>query len=308
MHLVIPFAALLSDAGPLQGASVLRSLAWPVLSRQLAGLPQPQRDAGDEWSLTPPHERALAAALGWQGSDGLWPFAAAQALADGVSGAKDAQFGLVTPVHWHLGTEQISMGDPEALLLDQTASRETLAAVRELFTSEGFALHYGAPWRWYLEHPSLARLPSASLDRVIGRNVDRWLESAREMRLLRRLQNEVQMLLYEHPINRRREAQGLLAINSFWLSGTGATQPASAAMPRLDTRLRHAALANDEAAWAKAWAVIDGELSEIAWQRLTLCGERSSLTWDRGAASSSWWKSTTARWRSVDVASLLATL
>ncbi len=305
MHLVIPFAALLSDAGPQQGRSVLRSLGWPVLSRQLAALPEPIRDAGDEWTLTPPHERALSAALAWQGGDGLRPFAAQQAADDGVRA--DSALGLVTPAHWHLGTEQVSMGDPEALMLDEAASRETLTALSEVFTSEGFALHYGAPLRWYLEHASLAELPTASLDRVIGRNVDRWLGSASEMRLVRRLQNEVQMLLHEHPINQAREAQGLLAVNSFWLSGTGATQPAGAAMPHIDTRLRRAALANDEAAWAKAWTVVDSELAQTAWQRLTLCGERSSLTWARSAPSS-WWKASTARWRTVDLAALLETL
>jgi hypothetical protein len=38
---------------------------------------------------------------------------------------------------------------------------------------------------------------------------------------LRRLQNEMQMLLYTHPVNERRIARGLPAVNSFWISGTG---------------------------------------------------------------------------------------
>lgn len=297
MHLVIPFAAPLSEAG----REALRSLSWPQLSRQLAGLPVPECDAADEWTLSPPHERAVAAALGWTGADGLWPFAARQALADGVAAA--GPLGLVTPVHWHLGTEQISMGDPEALPLADVESRRLLELVAPLFTSEGFALHYGAPTRWYLEHPSLAALPTASLDRVIGRNVDPWLGDAPGMRLVRRLQNEVQMLLHEHPINQQREQKGLLAVNSFWLSGTGVSQAAAGEAPTLDARLRRAALADDWAAWARTWALLDEAIGQMPWQRLTLCGERSSLTWSIERRSR--WQ---LPWRRFDLGAALETL
>ena len=44
-----------------------------------------------------------------------------------------------------------------------------------LFDSEGYVLTWGAPLRWYIAHESLSELPTASIDRVIGRNVDRWL-------------------------------------------------------------------------------------------------------------------------------------
>lgn len=301
MHVVVPFAAPLSDAG----REALRRLQWPRLSRRLAGLAAPQRDAGDEWSLTPPHERALAAAHGWQGGDGLWPLAARLAAADGVAVAAQGPLGLATPAHWHLGTEQISMGDPAALALDENASRRLLGLVGELVAGDGGRLHYGAPLRWYLEHPALADLPTASLDRVIGRNVDPWLGAAPAMRRVRRLQAEVQMLLHEHPVNVEREARGLLPVNSFWLSGTGAATAATAAAPApvIDDRLRHPALADDWAAWAASWALLDAALDDQPWQQLTLCGERSSLTWQRGARTG--WR---LPWQRLDLAAALETL
>ena len=55
---------------------VLHGLALPNLERLLALLTPAARDEGDAGSLSPPHERALAAAWGWQGDDGLLPFAA----------------------------------------------------------------------------------------------------------------------------------------------------------------------------------------------------------------------------------------
>ncbi len=271
MHLLIPFAAPLSDAG----RAAARGLALPGLRALLAGRSS-ERDEGDEYALSPPHERALARAWGWAGGDGQLPFAARQAALDGLDPG-DLGWGLLTPAHWHLGTEQVSLADPAALLLDEAESHAFYDAVAPLFTSEGFLIHWGAPLRWYLAHESLAELPTASLDRVIGRNVDRWLPDAPQARLLRRLQNEVQMLLYTHPLNAAREARGQIAVNSFWLSGCGPAQPCAAAALEVDERLREPALSEDWPGWAKAWQQIDQELAARPPDTLTLCGERSAL-------------------------------
>lgn len=301
MHLVIPFAAPLSEAGHVAS----RGLARPGLQGLLAGRGL-QRDDGDELSLSPPHERALARAWGWAGGDGQLPFAAAAAQADGLEPG-DLAWGLLTPVHWHLGTEQVSLTDPEGLVLSVADSRILFGAVAELFTSEGFALHWGAPLRWYLAHESLTELATASIDRVIGRNVDRWLPAGPQARLLRRLQNEVQMLLHTHPFNAEREARGLPTVNSFWLSGCGLAQAqARAAAVQVDDRLRGPALAENWAAWAKAWAQVDAELPARGLSRLTLCGERASVTVDlppRGLL-----QRLSATWRRHDVAGLLESL
>lgn len=297
MHLLIPFAAPLSDAGRAAAAS----LRLPHLQRLLASWAEVQRDEGDEYSWSAPHERALARALGWHGGNGLLPWAARSAQADGIS-TGDLAWGLVTPVHWHLGTDQVSMLDPATLVLDAATSRLLFDAVVDLFTSEGFAMHWGAAQRWYLAHESLSTMATASLDRVIGRNVDAWLGDSREMRRLRRLQNEVQMLLYTHPANDQREQQGLLTVNSFWLSGCGVAQSNPAREPRVDDRLRGPALADDWAAWVQAWQTLDeGPLADLLQEsddgpaRLTLCGERSSACFEPAQRRASqrlraWWR------------------
>lgn len=310
MHLLLPFAAPLSEAG--RAAS--QSLVLPKLHRLLALMDLQQRDDGDEWSLSPPHERALARALGWRGADGALPWAARMARADGVD-VGDRAWGLVSPVHWHLGTEQVSLVDPAGLMLDEAGSRELMQAVSELFTGDGYAQTWGAAHRWYLSHESLASLPTASLDRVVGRNVDRWLGSDPAARRLRRLQAEVQMLLHAHPLNAAREARGLLPVNSFWLSGCGVAQ-AEQPTPGLvvDERLRAPALADDWAAWAKAWESLDATVLAQTLQALqggspvtlTLCGERGSAT--LAAQQSSPWRRLRARWRSPAWPALLETL
>ncbi len=295
MHLLIPFAGVLSEAG--------RDAATHLVLPQLQGLlqclapPQPaDRDEGDAWSLSPPHERAWARALGWQGADGCLPWAARQAAADGLQTGRLA-WGLVTPVHWHVGTDQVSLIDPEQLLLDETTSRALFDAVQALFTGVGITLHYGCASRWYAAHEMLAGMPCASLDRVIGRNVDRWLGAAAgnpAAAQVRRLQAEVQMLLYTHPLNDERLARGLLPVNSFWLSGCGREQPASvpaAPAAQVDPRLRNPALAENWPGWVQAWQTLDdGPLAELhraaragAPVQITLCGERAAQTLTSGA-------------------------
>jgi hypothetical protein len=299
MHLLIPFAAPLSEAG----RQALAALRLPRLQALLAGRTG-ERDEGDEYALSPPHERALARAWGWAGSDGRLPFAARQAALDGLDPG-DLAWGQLTPVHWHVGTEQVSLADPESLLLDEAASRDFHDAVCGLFTSEGFLVHWGAPTRWYLAHESLADLPTASLDRVIGRNVDRWLPAGAAARRWRRLQSEVQMLLYTHALNDEREARGLPTVNSVWLSGCGPAQAVGAEV-RVDERLRGRALAEDWPGWARAWQQIDEELPALAPTRLTLCGERASWSLPlppRGAL-----QKLAARFATVDLAHALGSL
>lgn len=302
MHLFIPFASALSEG--LQHA--LQTLALPRLAQLLALLQPGERVGIDEYTLTPPHERALADLYGWQGDDGGLPWAAVAAAADGIDIGTQA-WGLMTPVHWHVGTEFVTLTDPQALALDAAESRQAFDSIRELFESEGWRLAWGAPARWYAAHDSLDALPCASLDRVVGRNVDLWLPAHPQARLIRRLQNEVQMSLYQQPLHDERVARGVLPINSFWLSGCGRAQPVRApAGLVVDERLKTPALAGEAAAWAGAWqALDDGPVAE--WlaraQRgepisLTLCGERQAQRFN-GPVDRSWWARTTSRWRSA---------
>ena len=300
MHLLIPFASALSEAGK----HTLRDLDLPQLTRLLTLLAPTASLGTDEFSLTPPHESALAAARGWQGGEGTLPFAAHAAAADGIE-VLDLAWGLLTPVHWHVGRDQVTLGDPAELGLDEKTSRALFSAVRELFESEGFGCAWGAPLRWYVAHESLVELPCASLDRVIGRNVDRWLPAGTQARLLRRLQSEVQLLLYPHAANEVREASGQLSVNSFWLSGCGRFQPARDADVNVSYTLRAPLLADDWAAWADAWRALDaGPIADLLTRArrgedvvLTVCGERFAQRFER--VPRSLWQRVSASWQSV---------
>ena len=121
-------------------------------------------------------------------------------------------------------------------------------------------------------------------------NVDDWMPPTAQGGPLRRLQSETQMLLYTHPVNDARAERGLLPINSFWVSGSGAlaAPPPPAAAPRMPLALLHAAQNEDWAGWTAAWQQIDAEdcaalllaAEQGAQVQLTLCGERNAQSFE----------------------------
>lgn len=315
MHLLIPFASGVSPAA----AHTLGTLQLPFLSKLLIRLKAVSQDGSDEYSFSTPHETALASAWGWQVVDGALPWAAHQAQLDGIDVGESA-WGLLTPAHWHVGRDHITMADPQALKLNDVESKDLMAALQPLFADDGWTLHWGAAERWYASHPSFADLRCASLDRVIGRNVDLWLPNTPQVKTIRRLQSEAQMLLYAHPLHDERQARGELPVNSFWLSGSGVRQFAKSQLPKnvdavqVDNRLRAPLLAEDWASWADAWTALDasaiadllGRSQRGETVSLTLCGERHSQRFD--SAPQSLWQRVSSTWKDIAVAPILESL
>jgi hypothetical protein len=311
MHLVVPYAAPPAAAG----VTAWQGLQLPHLQQLLAEFRPGPSTGTAPGALNLPHELVLAACRGAVPEDGRVPHAAWAAAADGLPAAPpDQGWGLLTPTHWQVGTDQIVLLDPEQLHLDEDESRALWHSLRPMFESEGWALHWGAPLRWYATHVTLATLATASLDRVVGRGIEAWMPDRQAGRTLRRLQSEAQMLLYAHPVNAAREARGELAVNSFWLSGTGRTPPPPAAdgdAPLVDDRLQAAWRAGDVAAWREAWRKLDLErlqdpVRRGALRSLTLCGEHRALRFD--AAPGGAWQRWLRRWRVADPMPLLETL
>jgi hypothetical protein len=182
--------------------------------------------------------------------------------------------GLLTPVHWQVGADRVTLIGPEALDLDAQDRADLHAVFAASFDPVGWRLHRGARHA-YVTTPELCGLATASLSRVIGRPIDPWLPNQPEARLLRRLQLEVQMALHDHPMNQRREARRQLPVNSFWLSGTGAV-PDTARIDPPGLAIAAPGLPGPGLA-----AQLQTLLEEVAQQRpakLTLCGVSQSLT------------------------------
>jgi hypothetical protein len=283
MQLIVPFASALDDGA----RDALRRIDW----KPLAAFDAAQRIGRDAWSLTPPHERALADALGLPGDDGLIPWAAHEARAMGLS-LGDAPLARLTPCHWMVGRDHVRLADPAGLGLTDDESRALFDALWPLFADDGIALHWAGAQRWFAAHADFDGLACGSIDRAAGRSVDVWLPAGPGARRIRRLQSEVQMLLYTHPVNAAREARGALAVNSFWIDGCGRAQTAQAVDVGVDARLRESALAGDWNAWTAQWRALIGSIGAPV-TTLTLCGERFAQTYERRERA--WWQRLGAR-------------
>ena len=286
MHLLIPFAFCLAEGC----ASALPRLKLPQLEKLLARLTPDAPDPGDEFSLSTPHERALARTLGLPVQDGLIPWAAHHAHTDGGAA-------FITPCHWQAGSHQITMGDLPLADFSEAESRALMAAMQPYFEEDGITLKFDDATRWLAHSPVFDGIATASLDRVMGRNLENWMPRDANAAPLRRLQNEMQMLLYTHPVNEARSNRRVPVVNSFWLSGTGqlnSPQPtAGATQPTVVETLRQAALKEDWATWTQAWQQVDANecaalrtaLDQGQAVQLTLCGERHAQTFLSGSRS-----------------------
>jgi hypothetical protein len=254
-------------------------------------------------TLCPPHERAWGQALGWPMLDGCLPWAARAAAARGFEASLGAATGwaFITLCNWHVSNGQVTLGDPADLQIDEATDATLFHAMQGFFAEDGIALHPYQPGQWLAQSPLLVDLPTASLDRVIGRNIDPWLIGSHTSAnllspaatLLRRLQNEMQMLLYTHAVN---DGRGL-TINSFWVHGTGTlpsdASPSARQDPAVIQTLRQSALQQDLIGWLQAWQHVDAHviaplLARVAAgapQRLVLCGEHEFHVYDSAAPS-----------------------
>jgi hypothetical protein len=280
MHLLIPFAA-----SPAAASDALSDLPLPHLTALLRRLTQVHADSGVPTSRSTPHERALARALGLPQDDGLIPWAAWQ-------DQSDAACAWLSLCHWQARVGRITLSDPQTLRVTPAESATLLAAMQPYFAEDGIALSEHSPGLWLAQGEPLRGLACTALDRVIGRRIEDWMPEGPTAALAHRLQNEMQMLLYTHPLNDARTEQGLLPVNSFWLHGAGAVpadfRAAAGVPPLVPLALRDAAVSADWVAWRQAWQTLDaGPLAQALTRveqglpvTLTLCGEHSALRFE----------------------------
>ena len=296
MHLIIPYAASHAFTGPEVWAG------WQLPHLQiLLSLLQRQQVLQDPSTaaLHLPHERLQAQALGWPLDAPTLPWAAWHRAQQGQENA--APQAWMTPCHWQIGMDQVVMADPAHLRLSDEESQQLLQAMQPFLQEDGLQVTWHSALLWHVQGTLLAELPTVSLDRVIGQSVKDWMPQHPAARPLQRLQSEMQMLLYNHPVNDAREARRQHTVNAFWLHGAGTLSAitASAAPPMSETvtvsdALRASALHGDMQTWRQAWQQLDAtaladalkHLEATGQVTLSLCSEHTAHTYT--AAPAAW--------------------
>ena len=283
LHLIIPGAVL--PQGAVDAPSPAAP-AMPKLRALLAAMDADTRIECAEDSPSTPFEIALAEANALPGGPGHIPWAAFESGSVGVPCA------FLKLCHLQVGADHILLLPPDDLGVDANTAGVLMQAMAPYFLEDGITLqpHGAVPGTWLATGEPFRNLRTVSTDQLAGRRVTRaMLESTGgAAAVLRRLQNEMQMLLYTHPANEARQQQRLLAINSFWVTGAGVleTKTPAATNVRVETRLYAAALRTDADAHAKAWQAVDADacaglltcLRAGEDVRLTLCSEKAAQT------------------------------
>lgn len=285
MHLIIPYAASHSLTAP----QALASLQLPHLRALLALLQRQEvRQDSAETPLHMPHERLYAQALGWEENN--YPWAAWQCQSTNTQPQA-----WMTPCHWQIGMDQVVMLDPASLSLSDDESQQLLQAMQPFLQEDGLQVTWHSALKWHVQGDMLAGLNCASIDRVIGQNVKAWMPIGTAARPLQRLQSEMQMLLYNHPVNDARDARRQITVNSFWLHGVGTLPtdtPPSLHVQMPDT-LRHSAMRGDAQSWQQTWQSLDATvLADLLAQfkatghaTLSLCSEHTAHTYTSSPAA-----------------------
>ncbi|RKP46634.1 regulator [Pararobbsia silviterrae] len=249
LHLLIPFA--LVSAADAQVA--LAKLDYPALGALLARASLVERATGEDFQRTLPHERWLASRFGAIGA-GAGPQARAAPPAGSASPASggddaplapymmlaeggnpgDARWAVVEPAHIQIAHDHLVLIEPDALGLSDDECATLLDAARPSFDALGVRVEAPTLRRWYVSGDALGTLVAAPPLRAAGRSIEIWLphdaQTGDRSRAWMKLQNEVQMSWFEHPLNRARESRGQPAINGLWLYAQG-TRRAALARP-----------------------------------------------------------------------------
>ena len=145
-----------------------------------------------------------------------------QALA-AMTPTSATHFAVATPVHAVLGLTDLTALDPALIALTEQESRALCEAADDHLRVEGTRLSFVDENTWSVTCANEMSILTERPDWLIGEPLRPNLPRGRDARMVERWMNELQMLLFSHPVNAAREEQQLPPINVVWLWGFGST-------------------------------------------------------------------------------------
>ncbi len=192
----------------------------PMLERLLSRARQADCAGSDAVSTL--FHLLLPAAAG----DNGWPSAAVERY--GITGSDDGAWWMhADPVWLKPDMERLMLFDQRALDIGMEEESILLAEINAHFADQGWQLEATSPGRWYLRLEQTPRITTSALSQVVGRSVFPFLPQGEQASVWHGLLNEVQMLMYQSPVNEARRQRGLPEVSGVWPWG-GGRLPASA--------------------------------------------------------------------------------
>ncbi|HZW24153.1 MAG TPA: hypothetical protein VFF26_01600 [Gallionella sp.] len=267
VHLIVP------DLLPHEylASGVAEGLALPALGQMLARGAREMRE--------PESLEALLCSLFFESGYSGTPVAGVSAAFDGLGGGCWLR---ADPAHMQLSRNQLVLHPLADVPAEEAA--QLCAALNGHFAGQGMEFFSPHPQRWYLRLDAQPDIRTVPMSQAAGSDVRGLLPEGTEGARWQPLFNEMQMLLFGHPLNAAREERGGLPVNCLWLWGNGAAS--------IRTPCRYAGVSsNDElaemfasaagasfAAWAWQWRAEAGEGEQLlVWTGLRNALQRQDM-------------------------------
>jgi hypothetical protein len=169
-----------------------------------------------------------------------WRAAAFRAIAPGepapapAAVAQYAQLGpiegawvfIAAPVHYIAGTSRVQL-PPDGLLRLEPPEAQSLAVdFNRQWDGAGVRLMAGRGASLYCIFEKPLRAATQDPEAAIGSDIGEFLPTGPDAPAVRRVMSEIEMWLFEHAVNRVREARSAAAVSGLWLWGGGAVSSA----------------------------------------------------------------------------------
>jgi hypothetical protein len=204
----MPLTLLVPDLFP----PAVFPVAWPVTPGLDALLSKGRLERGKAMTF----EEWLLDAWQVQGQ----PVAALRRLAYGLQ-PDDHVWLCADPVHLRVERDHLQLIDDHHFSLTAEEARLLADAVSAHFADDGLTIDVLDPTHWNIKIRAESAPDSAPIWRVADESLfEHLLEPAGGIDW-KALGNEVQMLLFNHPVNDARSARGDLPVNGLWFWGAG---------------------------------------------------------------------------------------
>jgi hypothetical protein len=139
--------------------------------------------------------------------------------------AGSAYWLYAAPVHLVLQRDSFSLAAPAPLPLDAEEANALTALFNKHFGGDekSFFWHENT---WFLRLENKPNIHTTAPEGLFNKDISAYLPTGEGAMQWASFSNEIQMLLFEHPINQAREAKNLPVINSIWCYGGGQMEQA----------------------------------------------------------------------------------
>jgi len=151
------------------------------------------------------------------------PVAPVTCLADRHDVDNNSIYLRADPVYLQADRDKVFLFDAENSLQDLglDEAQQLISALNQHFVEDGLTFFASTPTRWYVKLTTRPSVSFSSLSEVKGADIHDYMPDGDDKLKWRSYLNEIQMLLYQNPVNEQREMDSKLVVYSVWFWGMG---------------------------------------------------------------------------------------